>query len=152
MCCYYWNFVHCLYIHKFWVSEGIVTGCLFLPPTVCYCWKGVGLHDVSCEFGACHTVCVSSYHARITRWFNEYCTIILCLFISFFYSMWMCMYSSNVYIYAARLWHTITHLRWAKVVATWISQLHSDSTTTCLDPLTKRMAKQNTVPYSYMTP
>ena len=21
LCCYYWNMVHCLYIHKFWVSE-----------------------------------------------------------------------------------------------------------------------------------
>ena len=69
----------------FVLSEEIVTGCLFLPPTVYQLGDRVRFHDRSCEFGACHTVCVSSYHARITRWFNEYCTIILCLFsISFF--------------------------------------------------------------------
>ena len=72
-----------LFVHR--ESEGIVTGCLFLPPTVCKHGSGARQHDCPCEFGACHTVCVSSYHARITRWFNEYCTIILCLFsISFF--------------------------------------------------------------------
>ena len=36
--------------------------------------------------------------------------------------------------------HTIMHLRWESYYsAASISQLHSDSTTTCLDPLTKRM-------------
>ena len=49
-----------LFVHTQILSEGIVTGCLFLPPTVCKRGSRVGLHDVSCEFGACHTVCVSS--------------------------------------------------------------------------------------------
>jgi len=30
---------------------------------------------ISREFGACHTVCVSSYHARITKWFIPSCSL-----------------------------------------------------------------------------
>ena len=63
--------------------RGIVTGRL-LPPIVCQPWGWPGLNDRSSEFGACHTVCISSYHARITRWFNEYCTIMFVLYLFFF--------------------------------------------------------------------
>jgi len=65
----------------------------------------MGLDSViSHEFGACHTVCVSSYHARITRWFNEYFPVILCLFYLFFPTEQKSWNSSLLKYIAISLW------------------------------------------------